>query len=124
MKLTAWLPTKVQNARSSVARWVRMCGVDEAPKSGGVMEAETEGIAVCLANVNGELSALDNWCPHRRGPLGAGWIDGESVVCPWHSWTFNLKTGIAEYPVHDRVTVFPVRVESGDILIQIEAQTE
>ena len=103
-----------------MARWVRLCGVDEAPKSGKVMEAEAEGITICLANVNDELSAIDNRCPHRGGPLGAGWIDGGSVVCPWHSWTFNLKTGIAEYPVHDRVAVFPLRLEGEDVLIEID----
>jgi nitrite reductase (NADH) small subunit len=94
--------------------------VGETPKSGQVMEADADGVGICLANVNGELSALDNWCPHRRGPLGQGWLEGELVVCPWHSWTFHLKTGVAEYPVSERVAVFPVRVEGDDVLVDIE----
>ena len=53
-----------------MAQWVRLCGVSEAPSVGRVVEAEVDGVGICLANVNGELSALDNWCPHRRGPLG------------------------------------------------------
>ena len=104
-----------------MAEWVRVCGVAEAPRIGQAVEAEVAGVAICLANVNGELGALDNWCPHRRGPLGQGWVEGESVVCPWHSWTFNVKTGVAEFPVHARITAFPVRVEGDDILIEIEA---
>ena len=103
-----------------MARWVRVCGLGEAPKDGQAMEADAGGVPVCLANVNGELAALDNWCPHRRGPLGQGWLEGESVVCPWHSWTFSLKTGLAEYPVHERVAVFPVRVEGEDVMVEIE----
>ena len=103
-----------------MAQWVRICGVTEAPGVGAVMEAEVGGVGVCLANVNGELSALDNWCPHRRGPLGQGWVEGEAVVCPWHSWTFNAKTGKAEYPENERVVVFPVRVEGEDVLIDLE----
>jgi nitrite reductase (NADH) small subunit len=103
-----------------VAQWVRICVVGDAPKSGQVMEADAEGVGICLANVNGELSALDNWCPHLRGPLGQGWVEGESVVCPWHSWTFHVKTGVAEYPVHDRVAVFPVRVDGDDVLVDID----
>lgn len=89
---------------------------------GQVAEAEVEGVAICLANVNGELSALDNVCPHRQGPLGQGWIEGRSVVCPWHSWTFDVKTGLAEYPVHERVDVFPLRVEGQDVLVDIEGR--
>ncbi len=54
-----------------MAQWVRLCGVAEAPEAGRVMDVVTEGVVgICLANVNGELSALDNMCPHRQGPLG------------------------------------------------------
>ena len=103
-----------------MARWVRLCSREEAPGSGKVVEAEAEGVAVCLANVNGELSAIDNVCPHRQGPLGQGWVEGENVICPWHSWAFNVKTGLAEYPAHERVLVFPLRVEGVDVLVEIE----
>jgi nitrite reductase (NADH) small subunit len=77
-------------------------------------------MVICLANVNGEFSALDNVCPHRGGPLGQGSVEGESVICPWHSWTFNLKTGIAEAPVTARAKVIPVKVENGDVLAELE----
>ena len=103
-----------------MAQWVRLCGLAEAPGVGKVMEAEAGGVGVCLANVNGELSALSNICPHRQGPLGQGWIEGEAVVCPWHSWAFNARTGLAEYPAHERVAVFPVRIEGDDVLVEIE----
>ena len=103
-----------------MAQWVRLCGVQEAPASGQVREAEVNGVAICLANVDGELSALDNWCPHRRGPLGQGWIEGQAVICPWHSWAFDVKTGQAEHPVHERVDVFPLKVEGDDLLVDLE----
>ena len=103
-----------------MAKWVRLCGVQDAPAENKVMEAEVEGIGICLARLNGELSALDNWCPHRRGPLGQGWIEGNAVLCPWHSWAFNVHTGVAEYPEKERVDVFPVRVEGDDVLVDLE----
>lgn len=106
-----------------MAQWVRLCGIHEAPAAGKVMEVEADGVGICLANVNGMLSALDNICPHRQGPLGQGWLEGKAVVCPWHSWTFSLKTGEAEYPVHERVDVFSVRVEGEDVLVDIALRT-
>ena len=104
-----------------MAEWVRLCAVADAPVAGDAMEAEAGGVSVCLANVGGELSALSNWCPHRGAPLGQGWVDGETVVCPWHSWSFNAKTGDAEFPPGQRVAVFPVRVEGEDLLVDIAA---
>ena len=100
-------------------QWVRLCGVEDAPKPGEVTEAEVQGIAVCLANVNGRLAALDNWCPHRRGPLGQGWLEGDAVVCPWHSWAFDTTTGIADPPEHAKVDVLPLRAEGDDLFVDI-----
>ena len=102
-----------------MGRWVRVCGVAEAPAEGGVMEAEVEGVAVCLARIGGTLSALDNVCPHRQGPLGQGWVEGNAVVCPWHSWAFDVGTGLAEYPAGERVAVFPVKLEGEEVLVEV-----
>ena len=103
-----------------MAQWVRLCGVTEAPAEDQVMEANAAGVAICLANVGGTLAALDNWCPHRGAPLGQGWVEGESVVCPWHSWTFSLKTGQAEYPVHEQVKVFALKVEGENVMVEVD----
>ncbi len=103
-----------------MANWVRLCSLAVAPAKGQVAEAEVEGRVFCLVNVNGELSALDNVCPHRQGPLGQGWIEGDAVVCPWHSWAFHVKTGLSEYPANERVGVFPLRVEGEDVLVNLE----
>ena len=102
-------------------KWVRVCGLAEAPAAGQVMEADAAGVMVCLANVEGELSAVDNVCPHRQGPLGQGWLEGESVVCPWHSWTFHLKTGVGEFPAKTKIDVFPVKIEGGEVLVNLES---
>lgn len=103
-----------------MAQWMRICSVSEAPEPGKVMEAIAGQVEICLANRNGELSALHNICPHRQGPLGQGWIEGEAVICPWHSWAFNLKTGVSEYPEHERVAVYPVKLEGENVLVDVE----
>ena len=81
------------------------------------MEAEAQGTAVCLANLDGQLLALDNLCPHRQGPLGQGWMEGSAVVCPWHSWAFDLHTGHAEYPQGEKVNAIPLRVEGDEVQV-------
>ena len=103
-----------------MAKWVRLCSLSEAPAPGGVAEAEVEGKALCVANVAGQLSVLDNECPHRGGPLGQGWIEGDCVVCPWHSWMFHLKTGEAEYPQGERVRAFALHVNGDDVMVDVE----
>jgi nitrite reductase (NADH) small subunit len=103
-----------------MSTWVRACSAADAPQPGAVCEADAGGVAVCLANIDGNLHALDNWCPHRRGPLGEGWVEGNAVVCPWHSWAFNVHTGLADPPERARVALLPLRLDSdGSVLVDI-----
>ena len=103
-----------------MAQWVRLCGIGEAPAEGKVSEQRAGEFEICLARLGGELKGVDNLCPHRRGPLGQGWIEGNGVVCPWHSWVFDLDSGVAEYPEGEKVGVFAIKVEGEDVLVNVE----
>ena len=77
-----------------------------------------DGKEITLFNVDGTFYALDNECPHRGGPLGEGELDGCVVTCPWHSWQFDVTSG--ESQTDDlRATPYPVRVEGGDVLVEL-----
>ena len=103
-----------------MSHWVHLCSLAEAPAEGQVIEAEANGVSICLARHQGELSALTNWCPHRQGPLGQGWIENDAVLCPWHAWAFNLQTGVADPPERAVVQVYPVRIEGERVIVQLE----
>jgi len=74
---------------------------------------------ICIANVNGTYSAMDNVCLHQGGPLGQGTIDGGKVVCPWHGWAWDPKTGAAAHNPNAKLSVYPIKIENGDVLIDL-----
>ncbi len=101
-----------------MAQWVRLCSTAEIPAPGKLTQLAASGFDICLANVNGRLAALDNWCPHRRGPLAEGWVEGNAVICPWHAWGFDVQTG--ECPEEkSRVDVFSLKQEGDDVLVDV-----
>ncbi len=102
-----------------MSEFVRICALGEAPGPGEVAEMQAGGRAICVANVDGQLCALDNVCPHRQGPLGEGWVEDGAVICPWHSWAFEAKTGEGVHNPGMRVEVFPLKVEGGEVLIEM-----
>jgi nitrite reductase (NADH) small subunit len=104
--------------RSGV-RWVRVCDADDAPAEGQLMRVDIEGKQICVANVDGELRAVDNLCPHRMGPLDEGWIENGEIVCPWHGWCFNPVTGVCSNAT-GAVSVYPVQVEERSVFVAIE----
>ena len=49
-----------------------------------------------------------------------GFQEGEEIECPLHEGRFNIKTGEALCaPVTDALKVFEVKVEDGDIFVQV-----
>jgi nitrite reductase/ring-hydroxylating ferredoxin subunit len=86
---------------------------------GGVMEAEVAGRAFAVCNAGGELRAFDGTCPHAGGPRGQGTIDGDYLVCPWHAWQYDCRTGVNDYDESLKLDSFPVKVEAGDIFIDV-----
>ena len=62
-----------------------------------------------------EVFALIDECPHRQGPLSEGIVAGDTVTCPLHNWTIDLKDGAALAPDEGRTPALPVRVVNGDI---------
>jgi len=78
--------------------------------------------AVALCNVDGTFHAVSNRCAHRGGPLGQGMLDGAVLMCPWHAWTFDVRTGESTVNAELKVASYPVRVEGGDVLVGIPTE--
>jgi nitrite reductase (NADH) small subunit len=74
---------------------------------------------ICIANVNGVFSAMDNVCLHRGGPLGQGVVEKGKVVCPWHGWQWDPKTGQAEQNPVAKIALYPLRIENGEVWVEM-----
>jgi nitrite reductase (NADH) small subunit len=99
--------------------FVKIAVPSELPPNNEAKEFPCGDKTVCVANVNGEISAIDNVCLHRGGPLGQGVIEKGKVVCPWHGWAWDPKTGQAVQNPNARLAVYPLKIENGDVLVEI-----
>ncbi len=67
----------------------------------------------------GEVFAAQAECPHRKGPLADGLIGGKSLVCPLHSWKFDLETGQSDNGQCGLKT-YPARLSrAGQIVVEV-----
>jgi nitrite reductase (NADH) small subunit len=91
----------------------------ELPPVTAAKEFPCSDKVICVANVNGTISAMDNVCLHRGGPLGQGMIEGAKLVCPWHGWQWDPQTGQSVHDARAKVAVYPLKIENGDVLIEV-----
>ena len=85
---------------------------------GRTFSAGGEKVAVFRTRA-GELFATQAECPHRGGPLADGLVGGTTLICPLHSWKFDLTSGQALMGVCGLRT-FPVHAdEDGQIVLTV-----
>src|SRR5205085_9194244 len=100
-------------------QFIRACSKADLPAPGEAKEIPVAGRIVCIANVDGTVSAIDNVCLHRGGPIGQGVIENGKVVCPWHAWQWDPKTGEAAHNAAARVAVYPIKIEGDDVYVMV-----
>ena len=103
-----------------MSEFVTVATTDDIPPGTG-KTVEVNGVWIALFNVAGSFFAVDNTCPHAGGPIGEGQLNGETVTCPWHGWSFNVRTGEREGNPNITVACCPVRIEGNKVQIALPA---
>jgi nitrite reductase (NADH) small subunit len=91
---------------------------DIPPGTAKVVEVQDVGVA--LFNLEGTIYAIDNMCQHAGGPLGEGKIEGDVVICPWHGYRYQIKTGRYVKNPDMSVACYQVKIDNGKILVSVE----
>ncbi|WP_353931571.1 aromatic ring-hydroxylating dioxygenase subunit alpha [Okeanomitos corallinicola TIOX110] len=75
--------------------WYIACASQEIPKK------QAKSVELCGQKIvifrgeDGQVRALDAYCPHLGTDLGIGKVDGNLIRCVFHHWAFD-KDGICE----------------------------
>jgi len=77
--------------------WISVGHVNDLPE-GRVKTVTARTTSICLVHFEGQWAAMNNHCPHQRGPLGEGSIekgvdDKCWIRCPWRN-AFQLGCAI------------------------------
>ncbi|GAA2876339.1 Rieske (2Fe-2S) protein [Pseudonocardia halophobica] len=97
---------------------------------GGRVLVEVGGRQVGVFNVGGSFYGLINRCPHKgaemcKGNVVAGLTsprpgefdydeDTALLMCPWHGWEFDVRTGQSWFDPRTRLRTYDVEVTGAD----------
>ena len=108
-----------------------VASVDELG-DGDRLVVQLEGRDIGVFNVDGDYYAYTSWCAHQGGPACEGrlsgttnettteWVmDDEVLLCPWHGWEFDVRTGQALARSEISLPECPVRVENDDVVVSV-----
>jgi nitrite reductase (NADH) small subunit/3-phenylpropionate/trans-cinnamate dioxygenase ferredoxin subunit len=115
----SWVSRARTRALVNRDAFVAVARVGDVPL-GRAMTAIVDGREIAIFHTAGGFFALDNTCPHQGAPLADGWIDADSVTCPWHAWCFDLASGKMYHSALAGVAAFDVEIDGDDIRVSRE----
>jgi len=107
--------------------WISVGQVKDLPE-GRIKTVTARTTSICLVHFDGQWAAMNNHCPHQRGPLGEGTIekgidDKCWIRCPWHGWDFDPLTGKPPGGHEDTgQEMYPLEIRDGEIFVGLEAE--
>ena len=89
---------------------------------GELVARQVDRTDVLFVNIDGEVHAYRDKCPHAGTPLNQGLLEGSVLTCLTHLWQFDVaNAGIGVNPMNCRLTSYPVKIENGKVLVLIGA---
>jgi nitrite reductase/ring-hydroxylating ferredoxin subunit len=104
--------------------WIKIfAGVEEAKQRvqpGKPQLLIVNGQRICLVFVDDTFLAVQDACSHNGESLSKGHINylGE-IICPWHNYRFDLKSGKASDSSSPDLKTYPVKVNETGFFIGI-----
>jgi nitrite reductase/ring-hydroxylating ferredoxin subunit len=91
--------------------------------AGSPLSLDSGDSGIGVYEVDGELYALEDTCPHGPSLLSRGYTRENMVMCPLHGAIFDVKTGkCLRGPAERDLRTYPVIVKDDDVFIQIVSE--
>ena len=101
--------------------WIAIGDIADIPLRGARCVKTPQGKIAVFRTAENEVFAIEDHCPHKGGPLSQGIVHGRKVACPLHNWNIQLDDGCAVAPDQGCAKSFPVKVEAGEVFLQIQS---
>lgn len=103
----------------NTTNWTDALAADDLPAD-DVKGVAVGGRDIAIYTVGGQVYATDNLCTHGQARLCDGFLDGHEIECPLHQGRFDVRDGRPTCaPVTDALRSYPVKVEGGRVLLQV-----
>ncbi len=93
----------------------QLCLADEFEELEG-KPFHVNGTHLAVFKYQEKFYAVDNRCPHMGYPMSKGSIRDGVLICHWHHWEFDLKSGGCFLAFGDDLKAFPVEERSDGYL--------
>ena len=88
--------------------------------SGEMKAVAVKGVKVVLLRRDSTVIAFEDRCAHLGVPLSQGRLEGDVLTCAAHEWQYDVTSGQGVNPAKARLRRFAVKVDAGQVWVDVE----
>ncbi|KZL22160.1 Assimilatory nitrite reductase [NAD(P)H] small subunit [Pseudovibrio axinellae] len=104
---------------ANIKTWIEVGCLEDIPRNGARCVKNGEMTIAVFRTARDEVFALEDKCPHKKGPLSQGIVHDNCVTCPLHNWVISLRSGSAQGADEGHTQAFPVKLEGNVVFIDL-----
>ncbi len=89
--------------------------------NGEMTQSVVDGRSVLLVKIEDAIHAYEDRCAHLGVALSQGRLEGHVLTCKAHHWQYDVRSGSGINPASACLKRVAVKVERGDILVDVDA---
>ncbi len=82
-----------------------------------LLKVKANGKSLCLVVHEGNVYAVGATCPHAGADLSGGWCRDGKLICPFHRYAYDIKTGKGDPGQNDYIDIYPVEVHDDGVYV-------
>ncbi len=100
--------------------WVKIIDSDILPANDFIRSINVAGKKLCIIKSGENFYATQPYCPHAGAALAFGWCKNDRLICPYHRYEYDLKTGRGAAGQGDYIDMYPVEVRADGVYVGIK----
>lgn len=97
-------------------KWFKLEGISKTDQP-FLKKVKVNGKSVCVVNYNSEIFVTGTVCPHAGADLSGGWCRNGQLICPFHRYSYDIKSGKGAPGQNDFIDTYPTKITEDGVYV-------
>lgn len=100
-------------------KWIKIFSAGQIPSDNSITKITAAGRKICIIRWEGKFYATQAYCPHAGADLSGGWCGEGKLICPYHRYSYDLKTGRGSEGQGDYLNTYPIEIRKEGLFVAV-----
>jgi nitrite reductase/ring-hydroxylating ferredoxin subunit len=100
-----------------VMKWFKVFDTEVLQEPDFIRAIAVNGKKLCAVKSEDQIVFTQAYCPHAGAGLSGGWCKDGKLICPFHRYEYDLKTGRGATGQGDYIDIYPSELRSDGIYV-------